>query len=252
MKGKVALVTGSTSGLGKAVAIEFAKKGANVVVSGRREQEGHQTVLEIEAINLGKAFFCRCDVSILEDVQNLIQFTIAKFGFLHFAVNNAAIGGQTKKLADYSLEEYKKVISVNLDGTFYCMKYQIPELLKTKGSMVNVSSIGGHRGQKHGIAPYSASKHGIIGLTKCAALEYGDQGLRINVVCPAGMETEMNESLYEQYPDPEKAKKERDKSYALGRIADPKEVAKTVVWLCTDDASFITGATIPIDGGKTA
>lgn len=132
------------------------------------------------------------------------------------------------------------------------MKYQIPELLKTKGSMVNVSSIGGHRGQKHGIAPYSASKHGIIGLTKCAALEYGDQGLRINVVCPAGMETEMNESLYEQYPDPEKAKKERDKSYALGRIADPKEVAKTVVWLCTDDASFITGATIPIDGGKTA
>lgn len=97
LKGKVALVTGSTSGLGKAVAIEFAKKGANVVVSGRREQEGHQTVLEIEAINLGKAFFCRCDVSILEDVQNLIQFTIAKFGFLHFAVNNAAIGGQTKK-----------------------------------------------------------------------------------------------------------------------------------------------------------
>jgi NAD(P)-dependent dehydrogenase (short-subunit alcohol dehydrogenase family) len=251
-KDKVALITGSTTGLGKAIAIEFALRGANVVVSGRREKEGYEVVKEIEALRLGKVSYFKCDVSNVTEVYNLVHHTISNYGYINFAINNAAIGGQTLKLSDYSLEEYKKVIDVNLNGTFYCMKYVIPELIKTKGSLVNVSSIGGHRGQKHGIAPYSASKHGIIGLTKCAALEYGEQGVRINAICPAGMSTEMNDKLYKQYPDPEKAKKERDKSYALGRIATPTEVAKSVIWLCSDDASFITGTTISIDGGKTA
>ena len=249
---KVALVTGSTSGLGKAIAIEFAKKGAMVIVSGRRSDEGQNVVNEINSSFTGKASFFKCDVSNLTEVKNLLEFTINTFGKLNFGINNAAIGGEMKKLADYSIEEYQKVIDINLNGTFYCMKFEIPELLKTKGCIVNVSSIGGHRGQKHGIAPYSATKHGIIGLTKCAALEYGEQGVRINAICPAGMETEMNEKLYSQYPDPEKAKKERDKAYALGRIANPIEVAKTVVWLCSDEASFITGTAIPVDGGKTA
>lgn len=249
--GKTALVTGATSGLGRAIALRFAKQGANVVICGRRADEGATTVSLVEASG-GKCRFIRCDVSVEEEVSRLIEHTLGEFGRLDFAVNNAGVSGELGPVAATPLDGWNHVISVNLTGTFLCLKREIQAMLQTGGgAIVNVSSALGLRG-KENLAPYAASKHGIVGLTKSAAFEYGKYGIRINALCPGGIQTDMDDLFYASVPDPEKLRSERMKSYALGRMARVDEVASAAVWLCSDDSSFVTGAAIPVDGGKTA
>ncbi|HMV41165.1 MAG TPA: glucose 1-dehydrogenase [Leptospiraceae bacterium] len=250
-KNKVVIVTGSTSGIGRAIAIKFSENGATVIVSGRREVEGKK--LENEIIqNGGKCLFVPADVSKEDDIKNLVNQTIHKFGKLDIAVNSAGISGDLFPVTEYPLDVWNQVIAINLTGVFLSMKYEIPEIIKQGGGVVlNVSSALGLRG-KELVSAYSSSKHGVIGLTKCAALEYGKYGIRVNAACFGGIETEMDQEFYKKSDNPEQLKKERLKSYALGRMGNVNEVANTSIWLCSDEASFITGAAIPIDGGKTS
>jgi NAD(P)-dependent dehydrogenase (short-subunit alcohol dehydrogenase family) len=250
--GKVVIVTGSTSGIGKEIAIEFAKKRASVVICGRREEEGRKVQDEINSFG-GKSFFVNCDVSKEEDVKNLVSETVRNFGKLNIGVNSAGIVGEMKPIVDYSLEEWNKILAINLTGIFLCMKFQIPEIIKAGGggSILNISSALGLRG-KPDATPYSTAKHAIIGLTKSAALEYGKYNLRINSLCPGDILTEMDEKFYENAENPEALRKERMKSYCLGRMGTAMEVAKAATWLCSEANTFMTGAEIKLDGGKTA
>jgi len=250
-KDKVVIITGSTSGIGKAIAIKFAENGAITVLSGRREAEGKKVEGEILSKG-GKCLFIPADVSKEEDVKNLVSQTISKFGKLNIAVNSAGVSGELLPVADYPIEVWNQVIAINLTGVFLSMKYELPEIMKQgSGVVLNVSSALGLRG-KELVSAYSSSKHGVIGLTKCAALEYGKYGIRVNAACFGGIETEMDQEFYKKSENPEQLKKERLKSYALGRMGNVDEVANTSLWLCSDEASFITGAAIPIDGGKTS
>ncbi|MDF3818947.1 glucose 1-dehydrogenase [Leptospira sp. 96542] len=248
----VVVVTGGTSGLGRAIVLEYAENGFSVAFCGRRKKEGEETRAMVEALG-AKGLFHRCDVSQSEAVENFIDKTVSEFGAVNIAVNNAGVAGVMKPLMDYPLDIFDSLLDVNLKGTFLSMKFELKQMVKQKegGVIINISSALGLRG-KEKVAPYSMTKHGIIGLTKSAALEYGPNGIRINALCPGGIETEMDALFYANVPNPEEVKKERLKSYALGRMAKPKEVAKTCFWLSGDAASFITGAVVPVDGGKTA
>lgn len=248
---KVVIVTGSTSGIGKEIAMEFARNNAKVVICGRREEEGKKIENEINS----KGFTClfiKCDVSKEEEVKNLVNATVSHFGKLDIAINSAGTLGPTKLLTEHTLEEYLEIISINLTGTFLCMKYQIPEIIKAGGGFIlNISSSLGIVGKAQ-YSIYSSTKHAIIGMTKCAALENGSNNVKINALCPGGIMTEMDEKFYENAPDREKLRKERMKSYCLGRMGTVREVAKAALWLCSDENTFMTGAEIKIDGGKTA
>ena len=249
---KTVIVTGSTGGLGRSIALLFGKRGANVVVSGRNGEEGEITVARIKESSQGRALFVQCDISLPQDVARLMERTLSEFGRLDFAVNNAGVSGELTPIAETSLDSWNRVVSVNLTGTFLCLKQEIQAMLKSGGgAIVNVSSALGLRG-KEKLAPYVATKHGIVGLTKTAALEYGKQGIRVNALCPGGIYTQMDEAFYAGVPDPEKVRSERMSSYALGRMANVDEIAQAALWLCSDEASFVTGAAIPVDGGKTA
>ncbi len=251
-EGKTVIVTGSTTGLGRGIALLFGERGANVVVSGRNEEEGSKTVTMINESSKGKSIFVKCDITDADEVAGLLEKTLGEFGRLDYAVNNAGVSGDLRPIDETSLDVWNQVVSVNLTGTFLCLKQEIQAMLKTGGgAIVNVSSALGLRG-KEKLAPYVATKHGIVGLTKTAAFEYGKQGIRINALCPGGIHTEMDDLIYAGVPDPEKLRSERMKSYALGRMANINEVAQAAVWLCSDEASFVTGAAIPVDGGKTA
>ena len=251
-KGKSVIVTGSTGGLGRGIAILLAERGASVVVSGRNEEEGAKTVQRIKESGPGRALFVKCDISIPEEVDHLVEKALKEFGKLDCAVNNAGISGDLGPIGETSLDVWNQVVGVNLTGTFLCLKREIQAMVKTGGgSIVNVSSALGLRG-KENLAPYVATKHGIVRLTKTAAFEYGKQGIRVNALCPGGIYTEMDDLLYANSPDPDKLRSERMKSYALGRMAHVEEVARAAVWLCSDEASFVTGAVLPVDGGKTA
>ncbi len=246
-EGKVALVTGAGSGIGRATALLFAAEGAKVVVSNRTEKTGQETVRQIYKGG-GEAIYVRADVSKPKDVEALVKETLSTYGRLDTAFNNAGIGGEMNPVADYSLEGWQEVISINLSGIFYCMKYEIPALLKGgKGSIVNMSSILGQVG--FGPAPgYSAAKHGVVGLTQDSALVYSSHGIRINAVGPAFIETPMIAPVTSD-------KASRDQLIALhpiGRLGKPEEVAELVVWLSSEKASFITGSYYPIDGGYLA
>jgi NAD(P)-dependent dehydrogenase (short-subunit alcohol dehydrogenase family) len=247
--GKVALITGGNAGIGRAAAVAFAREGAKIVVSARRVEEGEQTIHMIRESG-GEAIFVQADVSKTIDIQTLLDTTIATFGRLDFAFNNAGIEGTPFiPLADYSEEAWDEVIGINLKGVWLSMKYQIPHLLKQKGSaIVNMSSVAGLVGGYVGAA-YYASKHGVVGLTKAAALEYAEQGLRVNAVAPAVIRTPMTERWLLQ--DPAVAAKVTAK-HPIGRIGKPEEVAAAVLWLCSDAASFTTGHVLPIDGGYLA
>lgn len=249
---KVALVTGGTSGLGRSIVLEFANAGYVVGFCGRRKQEGEETLALLEKQG-GNGVFVRCDVTQSEAVHNFVESVVTKFGSIDVAVNNAGISGVLKATADYPLDMFDSVMDVNLKGTFLSMQFELKQFLTQGkgGVIINVSSALGVRG-KEKAGPYSMTKHGIIGLTKSAALEYGSSGIRVVALCPGGIQTEMDDVFYANVPNPEEVKKERMKSYALGRMATPEEVAKTCVWLSTDGAAFITGAVIPVDGGKTA
>jgi NAD(P)-dependent dehydrogenase (short-subunit alcohol dehydrogenase family) len=243
--GKVVLVTGGNAGIGRAAAIEFTKQGAQVVVSGRREKEGLEVIDELETLG-GEAIFIKTDVSKESDVKAMIEQTLATFGRLDCAFNNAGIVQAPTPLPDQTEETYDQIMDINVKGVWLSLKHEIPAMLKTGGgAIVNNSSVGGLVG--FATAPvYVASKHAVIGLTKSVALEYATQHVRVNAVAPGTIETRMFRDFAPE------VRQMLESAHPMGRIGQPEEIASTVVWLCSDGASFVTGQTVPIDGGYTA
>lgn len=247
LKNKVALVTGAGSGIGRAIALAFAREGARVVVSDLAPDGGAQTVALIQSAG-GQAAFEAADVGQPEQARHLVDRAVALFGQLDVACNNAGVAGLSAPTADYPLDAWAEVIKINLSGVFYGMKYQIPAMLAAGGgAIVNISSILGSVAFANAPA-YTASKHGVVGLTRAAALEYSALGLRINSVGPAFIHTPMisrfeadarvREMLIAQHP--------------IGRLGQPEEVAELVLWLASSRASFVTGAYYPVDGAYLA
>ncbi|CAM2885388.1 SDR family oxidoreductase [Flavobacterium frigoris] len=245
-KNKVAIITGGSSGIGRATALAFAKKGANVVVVDWHESpETMKTLKDLGA----EAIFIKCDVSKSVDVKNMVEKTITTFGRLDYAFNNAGIEGDSAPTADCTEGNWDKTVGINLKGIWLCMKHEIPEILKQgRGTIVNCSSVAGLVGFS-GLPAYVASKHGVIGLTKTAALEYAEQGIRVNAVCPGVIQTPMMDRLTGK-------KKEAIEQFTalepVGRMGQPEEIANAVVWMCSDEASFVTGHAMAVDGGFVA
>lgn len=248
MEGKVAIVTGGSSGIGLATAREFARRGAHVVVSDVADEAGKKAVSEIEAEG-GSAIYVNADVSNSEQVKALVEKAVETFGRLDYGVNNAGIGGPALFTADYEEADWNRVIDINLNGVWLCMKYEIEAMLQNGGgAIVNVASILGKVG--FATAPaYVAAKHGVLGLTKTAAIEYATQGVRVNSVCPGFIYTPMLENagmaegteLYNQIAG----------MHPVQRMGTPEEVANMIVWACSDEASFVTGTALMVDGGFT-
>lgn len=242
---KTAFVTGSSWGIGRATALAFARGNTNVAVVDRSIDGGKETVQLIKD-NGGSAIFIQCDVSNEGDVKGAIRETVKAFGSLDYGFNNAGIEGQENKTADCTLENWDHVINTNLKGTWLCMKYQIQEMLKQQaGVIVNCSSIAGLVGFP-GIPAYVASKHGVLGLTKNAALEYAQMNIRINAVCPGVIQTPMITRFVHGDAQLQRTLESRE---PVGRFGKPEEVAEAVVWLCSEKASFVTGHPMVIDGG---
>jgi NAD(P)-dependent dehydrogenase (short-subunit alcohol dehydrogenase family) len=248
LRGKVAIITGGTSGIGQDSAVLFAKAGAKVVVAGRRETEGKETVEQIRAAG-GEGIFVKTDVSKAADVESLVQKTVAKFGRLDVAFNNARIEGNWIPITEQPEEDWDRTIDINLKGVWLCLKYQIRQMLKQGGggAIVNMSSVAGLMGAA-GSATYCASKHGVIGLTKSAALENARNGIRVNAVCPAVIETPMADRLF---GEPEFNKYALG-LHPLGRFGKSREISEAVLWMCSDRASYMTGQYIVVDGGFLA
>ena len=243
---RVALVTGAGSGIGRAIALGLAAEGARVVVSDLDEAGGAETVAAIEKSG-GTAIFVRADVSKPEEGAALVGSAVKELGALHVAVNNAGIGGPTAPTGDYPIDGWDRVIAINLSGVFYGMRYQIPALLDSGGgSIVNVASILGQVGFPSSSA-YVAAKHGVVGLTRSAALEYAARGVRVNAVGPAFINT----PLIEKNMTPE-ARAGLVAKHPIGRLGESEEVAELVVWLSSEKASFVTGSYYAIDGGYLA
>lgn len=247
-RGKVALVTGASSGLGEAAAMKFAALGAKVVIAARRVEQSAQVVQRIAAAG-GEAHFIAADVSVGADVERLVKGTLEMFGRLDCAVNNAGIvGPRYTPVADVTEEFWDKVMGVNLKGVWLCMKHEIPALLAAGGgAIVNVASIYGLKPSDIGHAPYATSKHGVIGLTRSAASDYGQQNLRINAVAPGFTHSEMVD--VNRPGAAEIYKKLSERHSGMKRLGDAEEVANAIVWLCSAEASFVNGAVLTVDGG---
>jgi NAD(P)-dependent dehydrogenase (short-subunit alcohol dehydrogenase family) len=242
---KVALVTGGASGIGRATALTFAREGAKLVIADMNEEGGQQTVHLITEKG-GEAIFVKTDVSKAVEVQALISKAVETYGRLDCAHNNAGIAGGVRALStDYPEERWHQVIAVNLTGVWLCMKYEIPQMLSQgSGAIVNTASAWGLVGAP-GASAYVASKHGVVGLTKTAALEYAQQGIRVNCVCPGVIHTPMTAR---GLSDPE-LRARIIATEPIGRVGTPEEIAEAVVWLCSDAASFVTGHAMSVDGG---
>lgn len=252
VSGKTALVTGAGAGIGRATARKFSTEGAKVVVSDIDSTGGIETVRLIHADG-GKAIFIQADCSKPEDVKALIEGVVEEYESLDCVCNNAGIEGKIAPFAEQTIENYDAVMNVNARGVFLCLRAEIREMLTSGGgAIVNLASIAGLIGFP-GIAAYTASKHAVNGLTKNAALEYGKDGIRVNSVCPGGIDTRMLDSLAEQTSGGQQSSQQMMAPlHPLGRIGTPEEVAELIVWLCSDRAAFVTGANIPIDGGYVA
>jgi NAD(P)-dependent dehydrogenase (short-subunit alcohol dehydrogenase family) len=245
LENKVALVTGGTSGIGRATAIALGAAGAKVVFSGRRDAEGEETTALIHKAG-AECLFVRSDVSSEADIKTLVQTTIATYGKLDCAFNNAGIESPTKPLHEQSIENFDKLMSINVRGLFLFMKYEIQQMLtQGLGVIVNNSSMGGLIAFP-GISPYIASKHAVMGLTRSAALDYAKQGIRINTVNPGLIATAMMDRLSSASSD------DFASTVPMGRMGQAEEVAQSVVFLCSDAATYITGQSLVIDGGCTA
>jgi NAD(P)-dependent dehydrogenase (short-subunit alcohol dehydrogenase family) len=243
---KVALVTGGGAGIGRASAQALADVGASVVVADVAAEGGEETIRLIKEAG-GEATFVQADVSKAVGVEELIRQTVKIYGRLDYAVNNAGIAGEEAGTISHSEEGWDRVLAINLKGVWLSMKYEIPEMLKQGGAIVNLSSFAGLRGSG-GTVAYTASKHGVVGLTKAVALEFAGQKIRVNAICPGFVRTPMLQRIFETYPGVEDQLAGRE---PVGRIAEPEEIAQVVVWLCSDASSFITGACLPVDGGLT-
>jgi NAD(P)-dependent dehydrogenase (short-subunit alcohol dehydrogenase family) len=248
LRNKVTLVTGGTSGIGRDAAVLFGQHGAKVVVAGRREAEGKET-LDLLRKAGGEGLFVKADVSRAADVESLLAKTVEKYGRLDIAFNNAGIEGTWVPLHEQKEEDFARVIDINLKGVWLCLKHEILQMLKQGGggAIVNMSSVAGLMGAA-GASVYCATKHGVIGLTRAAALENARAGIRINAVCPAVIETPMAERAF---ADPA-AKKGILALHPIGRFGQPMEIAEAVVWLASSRASFITGHYLVLDGGMLA
>src|SRR6266516_2706058 len=245
--GKVAFVTGAANGIGRAAALAFARQGASVVVADGSEQGNQETARMIEEAG-GRALAVRCDVTRVEDVKAALDKAVEAFGRLDFAFNNAGVEQATAALADLTEQEWDRIVAINLRGVFLCMKYEIPLMLKQGGGViVNTSSGAGVKGFA-GQAAYAAAKHGVVGLTKAAALDYAPLNIRVNAVCPGIIDTPMMQRFSGGTPEG------RDRVIAqepVGRMGTPEEIAAAVVWLCSDAAAFVIGHALVIDGGQT-
>jgi NAD(P)-dependent dehydrogenase (short-subunit alcohol dehydrogenase family) len=240
-EGKVAFLTGAGSGMGAATAELLAERGARVAIFGRRKNKLDEVAATIEA-NGGKALVAPGDVSIPEDIERAVKATVDEFGSLHYAVNNAGMTGYFEKVDGLSLDKWNRVLGTNLFGIFYSMKYEIPHILEAGGgAIVNVSSVFADRGGPS--ADYSTSKHAIRGLTRSTAMDYGRDGIRINELQPGVIDTEMTQA------DPEGAQQVADTGIPLARIGGAREIATAIAFLLSDDASYITGAHLAVDGG---
>ena len=247
-EGKVALVTGAGSGIGRATALVFAREGAKVVVSDIVVEGGEETVQQIKAAG-GEAIFVKADVSKGADVEALITQTVETYGRLDCAFNNAGIEGGVKPTIDCTEEEFARTIAVNLTGVWLCMKYEIQQMLSQGGgAIVNTASVAGLVGFP-GLPDYVASKHGVLGLTKTAALEYAKSGIRVNAVCPGVIQTPMVERGAQLSPGFDELAVSME---PVGRFGQPAEIGEAVVWLCSEAASFVTGHPMTVDGGLVA
>ena len=246
--GKVALVTGASSGIGRATALAFAREGAKVVVSDVVVDGGNETVQLIKKAG-GEATFVKADVAQTADVESLVQQTVATYGRLDCAHNNAGISGPLTTVADTAESKWDRVLAINLKGVWLCMKYELQHMSKQgSGAIVNTASGAGLVGIA-GASAYVASKHGVLGLTKTAALEYAKQGIRVNAVCPGVIETPMVQRLTDRHPSAAEA---MVAGHPIGRVGKPEEIAEAVIWLCSEAASFVTGLAMSVDGGYVA
>ena len=248
LENQVALITGGSSGIGRASALVFAEEGAKVVVAARRVAEGEETARLVRAAG-GDAAFVRADVSKNGDVEAMVRFAVETYGRLDCAFNNAGVEKDSLRIVDFPQEDWDEVIAINLTGVWLCMKHEIRQMLaQGAGAIVNNSSTDGLVGDANVNAAYVASKHGVVGLTKSVGLEYARQNIRVNAVCPGWVRTPMvTDGVTEAQVQ---ATVEREEP--VGRIGEPEEVARAAAWLCSDAASFITGAALPVDGGVVA
>jgi len=246
---KIALITGAGSGIGRATALAFAAGGASVVVSDVNETGGQETVESIQQAG-GEAIFVGADVSRPEEVEALVAEAVRQFGRLDIAVNNAGIGGAWARTADYPLDDWDRVLAVNLSGVFYCMQQEIRHMVAQSGggAIVNVASIAGQRALANAPA-YTASKHGVIGLTRTAAQEYARQNIRVNAVCPVFTRTPLFDGMIEGN---DRLAERFEKSIPMRRFGEAADITDAILWLCSDGAGFVTGQAVNVDGGLTA